>query len=57
VIVSMVSPSATVRLSELRDEMYELADRDPLTDAEEARWHQLVPHWLALTNRILEDRN
>jgi hypothetical protein len=46
-----------VKLSMLRDEITDLADRDPLTAAEEARWQQLVPHWMALVNRILEDRN
>lgn len=46
-----------VRLSTIRGEMWDLADRDPLTDDEERRWRQLVPHWVALANRVNEDRN
>jgi hypothetical protein len=48
----------TVQLSTLRAEIQELAETpDPLSDAAEHRWRQLVPHWLALTSRILEDKN
>jgi hypothetical protein len=52
-----VGAVTAVRLNELRDEMWDLAERDPLTDVEERRWQQLVPYWVALANRILEDRN
>jgi hypothetical protein len=53
----MVCPSTSVKLSELAREVWDLADRHRLTDAEEQRWQQLMPHWQALANRINEDRN
>jgi hypothetical protein len=49
--------TATVQLSALHAEMCVLADKDPLSDDEEARWRQLVPHWVALAKRVNEDRN
>lgn len=46
-----------VRLSEIRDEIWDLAERDPLTVDQERRWQQLVPHWIALADRVLKDQN
>jgi hypothetical protein len=47
----------TVRLSEIRDEIWDLAERDPLTVDQERRWQQLVPQWIALADRVLKDQN
>lgn len=46
-----------VRLSTLADDIVELAYRDELTPAEDARWCRLVTEWEALRRRIEEGRN
>jgi hypothetical protein len=46
-----------VRLSTIRDKIWGLAERDPLTADEERRGQPLVTHWVALADRILKDQN
>jgi hypothetical protein len=46
-----------VRLDRLYHEIADLAQPSPLTDQQEARWNQILPHWRELMDRIEQDIN